>query len=251
MGLNPVGLQLLTIKCSSFKERESWLTVTRRLTHVDAAVPGHGEHPRLGDGASKARSDGCSRSDRNSFQSECSGRRCGRGAYFRSRSLQLLPYRRTNKCVASDRRHRPELSRHCKHQGYDGDGSAGFPHDFTSKYAKPDPHARSDSGCDRLYPELTRRPLTRQRGYLPFEEAPRGHVTDDAVGFGIRGSLDNGHECTIAERHAARQYLSFGLQPNHVFEMGITVCSSDCEKWLSIPYHSGSGARAHHGLEIG
>src|SRR5215475_1491079 len=33
-------------------------------------------------------------------------------------------------------------------------------------------------------------------------------------------------------------------QPNHVFEMGITVCSSDCEKWLSIPYHSGSGARA-------
>src|SRR5215831_1757803 len=110
--------------------------------------------------------------------------------------------------IASDRRHRPELSRHCKHQGYDGDGSAGFPYDFTPKYAKPDPHARSDSGCDRLYTELTRRPLTRQRGYLPFEEAPRGHVTDDAVGFGIRGSLDNGHECTVAERHAARQYLS-------------------------------------------
>ena len=32
------------------------------------------------------------------------------------------------KCIASDRRHRPELSRHCKHQGYDGDGSAGFSH---------------------------------------------------------------------------------------------------------------------------
>ena len=80
----------------------------------------------------------------NSFQCECSGRRCGRGAYFRSRSLRLLPYRRTNKCIASDRRHRPELSRHCKHQGYDGDGSAGFSDDFAPKDAKPDPRATTD-----------------------------------------------------------------------------------------------------------
>src|SRR5262245_50008343 len=99
MGLNPVGLQLLTIKCSSFKERESWLTVTRRLTHVDATVPGHGEHPRLGDGASKARSDGCSRSDRNSFHCESSGRRCCRGACICSRSLHHLPCCRPRKCV--------------------------------------------------------------------------------------------------------------------------------------------------------
>src|SRR5262249_51688917 len=89
---------------------------------------------------------------------------------------------RTNKCIASDRRHRPELSGHCKRQGYDGDGSAGFPDDFTSKYAKPDPHARSDSGCDRLYPELTRRPLTRARGcalrphrYREHEDRVRAH----------------------------------------------------------------------------
>jgi hypothetical protein len=80
--------------------------------------------------------------------------------HFRSRSLQLLPCRRTHKCIASDRRHRPELSRYCKHQGDDGDGSAGFSDDLAPKDAKPDSDARTDRRCNRLYPELTRARLT-------------------------------------------------------------------------------------------
>jgi len=83
------------------------------------------------------------------------------GRAFARENLQLLPRRRINRCIASNRRHWPELSRHCKHQGDDGDGYAGFPDDFAPKDAKPDPHTRSDSRCERLYPELTRASLTR------------------------------------------------------------------------------------------
>ena len=38
----------------------------------------------------------------------------------------LLPCRRTHKCVASDRRHRPELSGYFKHQRDDGDALRVF-----------------------------------------------------------------------------------------------------------------------------
>jgi len=81
----------------------------------DATVPGQSDQPRIGHGTSKARGDGCSRSDSNgssdinSVHCKCSGRRCHRGAYFRSRSLQLLPCRQTNKCIASDRGDRPDF----------------------------------------------------------------------------------------------------------------------------------------------
>lgn len=80
-----------------------------------------------------------------------------------------------------------------------------------------------------------------QRCYLLFEKAPCGHVTDDAVGFVIRRSLDNEHERTVADRHAARQNLSFALQLNHVLEMGKTVPSS---RATACSGDAGNGPRA-------
>jgi NADPH:quinone reductase-like Zn-dependent oxidoreductase len=71
-----------------------------------------------------------------------------------------------------------------------------------------------------------------QRCHLPFEDAPCGHVTDDAVGFVMRGSLDDEHECAVTNRQAARQYLSFRLQPNHAFEMGDDRLFEQCDRLL-------------------
>ena len=61
------------------------------------------------------------------------------------------------------------------------------------------------------------------------------------VGFVIRGSLDDEHKFAVTNRQTARQYLSFGLQPNHVFEMGMTVYSSSA---IACSGDGGSGPQA-------
>jgi hypothetical protein len=109
----------------------------------------------LNEWTSTANGDARFRFGRTGLKRECSGRRCRRGACLCSRSLRHLPCRRTQQRVASGRRHRAELSGYYKHQGDDGDGSPGVPDDLAPKDAKPDPHARTDSGRVRLHPELT------------------------------------------------------------------------------------------------
>ena len=49
---------------------------------------------------------------------------------------------------------------------------------------------------------------TLQRRHLPFEEAPGGHLADNAVGRIVRCSLDNAHEGAVADWQAGRLALS-------------------------------------------
>ena len=78
------------------------------------------------------------------------------------RGVLLLAKRASSAMSSNPQMHRlePSSSARTFHQGDDGDGSPGFSNDFAPKDTKPDPDARTNRRCNRLYPEPPRARVT-------------------------------------------------------------------------------------------
>src|SRR6516164_11853279 len=88
-------------------------------------------------------------------QCVCTGRRYRRRAFLRPRSLQRLS-RGGGRTAAYTEAYfyRTEFPQHRQQTRHDRDRSARVPYDVTPENAEPNRHARTDGGCDRLYPQL-------------------------------------------------------------------------------------------------